>query len=39
MRAKDALVEACSARQLELFSETPAESGRDRAELVVANDT
>jgi excisionase family DNA binding protein len=35
---KDALVEACWARQLELFSETLAESGRDRAE-VVANDT
>lgn len=27
MRAKDALVEACSARQLELFSETPADQG------------
>jgi len=36
MRAKDALLEACSARQLELFAETLAES--ERAELVVAND-
>ena len=32
MRAKDALLEACSARQLELFAEALAES--ERAELV-----
>ena len=39
MRAKDALVEACSARQLKLFAEALAESEHARAELVVANDS
>jgi excisionase family DNA binding protein len=38
MRPNDALVEACPARQLDLFAEVLAESEPARADLAVAND-